>query len=100
MGTRPIGSGEIYGYRVDKKLPTEIRAGAVPKVNADNPPGQWNRFIITMKGDKVSVTLNNQIVIDNAVLPGIAATGRIALQDDHGDNNTFQFANLFIKELD
>jgi hypothetical protein len=100
MGNRPVGSGEIYGYRADKALPGNVRSGAVPKINADNPPGEWNRFIITMIGDKVSVNLNGQLVIDNAVLPGIPERGPIALQDDHADNNTFQFANLFIKELD
>lgn len=100
MGNRPVGSGEIYGYRADKSLPAEIRAAAVPKVNADNPPGEWNRFIITMEGDRVTIILNDQLVIDDAQLPGIPETGPIALQDDHADNNTFQFANLFIKELD
>lgn len=99
IGNRYIGSGEIYGYRVDKKLPSGVRAGATPKIKADKPPGEWNRFIITMKGERVTVILNNQLVIDNALLPGIPARGAIALQDDHADNNTFQFANLFIKEL-
>ena len=36
----PIGSGEVYGYRMDKKMPTEVRAGVTPKVNADNPVGR------------------------------------------------------------
>ena len=100
IGLRNIGSGEIYGYRVDKGLPPEVRAAVVPKVKADKPAGEWNRFIITMKGERITVELNGQTVIENALLPGIPATGPIALQDDHGENNTFQFANLFIKELE
>lgn len=99
IGYRYIGSGEIYGYRVDKNLPAEIRSGVTPKVKADNPPGEWNRFMITMKGERITVILNDQLVIDNALLPGIAATGPIALQDDHANNNLFQFANIYIKEL-
>ena len=99
IGNRFIGSGEIYGYRADKKLPPEVRASATPKIKADKPPGEWNRFVITMKGERVTVMLNNQLVIDNALLPGIPARGAIALQDDHANNNTFQFANLFIKEF-
>lgn len=99
IGNRYIGSGEIYGYRVDKKLSPEVRAGATPKIKADKPPGEWNRFIITMKGERVRIILNNQLVIDNALLPGIQIRGAIALQDDHADNNTFQFANLFIRVL-
>ena len=30
----PIGSGEVYGYRMDKKMPPEVRAGVTPKKNA------------------------------------------------------------------
>jgi hypothetical protein len=93
----PVGSGEVYGYRTDKKMPPEVRAGVTPKVRADNPIGQWNRFIITMKGDRLTVDLNGKRVIENAHLPGVPKRGRIALQH-HGD--PIQFANLFVKELD
>lgn len=99
IGYRYLGSGEIYGYRVDKNLPADIRAAVTPKIKADKPPGEWNRFMITMKADRISVRLNDQLVIDNALLPGIAASGAIALQDDHANNNLFQFANIYIKEL-
>lgn len=92
----PHGSGEVYGYRTDKNQPAEVRAGVTPKVNADKPLGQWNRFVITMKGDRLTVVLNGQTVIENAQLPGVPARGPIALQH-HGD--TIQFANIFIKEL-
>src|SRR5262249_46655316 len=30
----PVGSGEVYGYRTDKNLPAEVRAGVTPKVRA------------------------------------------------------------------
>jgi hypothetical protein len=92
----PAGSGEVWGYRNDKKQPAEVRAAATPKLKADRPPGQWNRFIITMKGDRLSVDLNGQRVIDNAQLPGIPERGPIALQH-HGD--PIQFANIYIREL-
>jgi hypothetical protein len=92
----PIGSGEVYGYRTDRNMPPEVRAGVTPKVVADNPIGRWNRFIITMKGDRLTVNLNGQTVIENAQLPGIAERGPIALQH-HGD--PIQFANIYIKEL-
>lgn len=99
IGYRYIGSGEIYGYRVDKNLPPEIRAGVTPVKKADRPPGEWNRFVITLKGDRITVVLNSETVISNAQLPGIAKEGAIALQDDHADNNLFQFANIYIREL-
>lgn len=91
----PVGSGEVHGYRTDKALPGEVRAGVTPKVRADSPLGQWNRFIITMKGDRLTVVLNGKTVIENAHLPGVAAEGPIALQK-HGSR--IEFANLFIKE--
>ncbi len=93
----PIGSGEVYGYRNDKNQPAEVRAGVTPTMKADKPLGQWNRFIITMKGDRLTLQLNGHTVIENAQLPGVAERGPIALQH-HGD--ALEFANIFIKELD
>ena len=93
---RPIGSGDIRGYRVDKKLPMDIRTACTPKLVADAKPGQWNRFVITMKGDRCTVVLNGKTIIDNAQLPGVAAEGPLALQYHH---DAIQFANVFIKEL-
>lgn len=92
----PIGSGEVWGYRTNKELPAEVRAACTPKARADKPAGQWNRFKIRMRGDRLTVELNGQTVIDNAQLPGVPERGPIALQH-HGD--PVQFANLFIREL-
>lgn len=92
----PAGSGEVYGYRTDAAQPAEVRASATPLVKADKPPGQWNRFVITMQGDELTVELNGQTVIRRARLPGIPARGPIALQH-HGD--AIEFANLFLREL-
>ena len=94
---KTIGSGEIYGFRVDKKMPPEVRAGVTPRVKADKPPGQWNRFEITLKGDRLTILLNGQTVIEQARLLGIPEVGPIALQH-HGD--PIEFMNLYIKELD
>lgn len=92
----PVGSGEVYGYRTDASQPPEVRAGVTPRVNADAPIGQWNRFVITMKGDRLTVVLNGTTVIEGARLPGVAESGPIALQA-HG--SPIQFANLLIREL-
>jgi hypothetical protein len=96
MWCRPIGSGEVYGYRMDKNMSPEVRKGVTPTERADRPIGQWNRFFITMKGDRLTVTLNGKRVIENAQLPGVPAKGPIALQH-HGDQ--VEFANLYIREL-
>ncbi|MHC4744165.1 MAG: 3-keto-disaccharide hydrolase [Planctomycetota bacterium] len=92
----PCGSGEIWGYRTDKNMPPEVRRAATPLLKADNPPGRWNRFIITAIDDTVTVVLNGKTVIMNAKLPGMPKKGPIALQH-HGD--PIQFANIYIKEL-
>jgi hypothetical protein len=96
MWCRPCGSGEVYGYRTDASQPAEVRAGVTPKVVADRPIGQWNRFFIRMKGDRLTVVLNGELVLERAQLPGVAARGPIALQH-HGD--PIEFANLFVREL-
>src|SRR5262249_27645211 len=93
----PVGSGEMWNYRDDHAVAPQIRAAVTPKIRADNRPGEWNRFIITMRGDRITVVLNGQTVIENAQLPGIPARGTIGLQH-HGD--PIQFANLYIRELD
>ncbi len=103
----PIGSGEVYGYRMDRKMPPEVRAGVTPKVNADYDLGKWNTFEITMKGDRLTVVLNGTTVIKNAQLPGIPERGPIALQHHGGKRDgewssppaLVQFRNISIREL-
>ncbi len=90
-----MGSGDINAYHKDLKLPLEIRRACVPKKKADNEPGKWNRFVITVTGERVSVVLNGESVIEDAKLPGVAPRGPLALQN-HGD--AIEFRNLFIKQ--
>lgn len=103
----PIGSGEVYGYRMDEKMPADVRKGVTPRVNADKNIGEWNTFKITMKGNKMTVELNGIIVIENALLPGLPSSGRIGLQH-HGSKrdgdwvsppSLVQFRNIYIKEI-
>jgi len=105
----PIGSGEVWGYRNDRKMPPEVRAGAVPKVAADHPVGQWNTFEITMRGERLTAVLNGKTVIDDARLPGVPESGPIGLQHHGGLNkktgqfspasSLIQFRNVYIKPL-
>ncbi len=105
----PVGSGEVYGYRMDDKMPPEVRAGVTPKKKADKPIGEWNTFVITMKGDRLTVVLNGQTVIENAQMPGTPEEGPLALQhhggyhkgDDQWNSasSLVQFRNIYIKPL-
>ncbi len=105
----PIGSGEVYGYRMDKTMPASVRAGVTPRHQADKPVGEWNSFEVTLKGDRLTVVLNGITVIENAELPGIPTRGPVAFQH-HGSKNKagawtgppslVQFRNVRIKTLD
>jgi hypothetical protein len=105
--TWPIGSGEVYGYRMDSNMPDEVRAGVTPTRHADNHIGEWNTFEITMIGDRLTVELNGHIVIEDAQLPGVEERGPIGLQH-HGNKvdgewtsspSLMQFRNIYIREL-
>jgi hypothetical protein len=104
----PTGSGEVYGYRMDAKLPPEVRAAVTPRANADKDVGEWNAFEITLQGDRLTVVLNGITVIEKAQLPEVPARGPIGLQH-HGDKKSglwssppalVQFRNVSIKELE
>jgi hypothetical protein len=92
---------------MDRNMPPEVRAGVTPKVAADKPVGQWNSFEITMKGDRLTVVLNDQKVIENARLPAVPEKGRLGLQHHGGMKNgvydaassLLQFRNIYLKEL-
>jgi hypothetical protein len=89
-----IGSGGLFN---NQKNPSR------PSTSADKPVGEWNTFKIRMVGDKVSVWLNDKLVVDDVVMENywdrgkpIYPTGQIELQN-HG--NTLYFKNIYLKEL-
>jgi len=89
-----VGSGGLYN---NQKNPSK------PLKNADKPVGEWNTFRIKMVGDKVSVWLNGELVVDNVTMENywerdkpIYPTGQIELQN-HG--NTLYFKNIYLREL-
>ena len=104
-----VGSGEIWGTRLNKELSPEERAKAVPKFHADNPVGQWNAFDITLRDKRVTVYLNNILVVEDVLMPNLPEIGPIGLQHHGGiDKKTgqldgasslIQFRNIWIKEL-
>ena len=90
---RPEGSGGLYN---NKKHPSK------PVKNADKPVGQWNTFTIKMVGERVTVKVNGELVVDDVVMENywerdkpIYPTGQIELQN-HG--NTLYFKNVYLRE--
>jgi len=89
-----VGSGGLYNNQKNPSKPTK---------KADKPVGQWNTFRIFMIGEKVTVMLNGELVVDNVIMENywdrnipIYPTGQIELQN-HG--NTLYFRNVFIREI-
>lgn len=77
--------------------------GKDPLVKADKPFGEWNSFRIVMVGSRVSVWLNGQPVVKNAVMENyydrklpVPAAGPIQLQTHGGE---IRWRNAFIREI-
>ncbi len=54
-----VGSGGLYNNQKQASKPLKL---------ADNAIGDWNTFYILMKGDRVTVRLNGELVVDNVIL--------------------------------
>jgi len=91
----PEGSGGLYN---NQKHPDK------PLQKADNPVGAWNTFHIIMRGEKVTVFLNDIHVVDDVVMENywerdrsIYTSGQIELQSH---STPLYFKNIFIRELE
>ena len=89
-----VGSGGLYNNQKNPSKPSKM---------ADKPVGEWNTFRILMVGEKVTVYLNGELVVDNVVMENywdrkkpIYPTGQIELQN-HG--NFLYFRNIYIREI-
>ena len=77
--------------------------GRDPLVLANKPFGEWNRFRIIMVGERVTIFLNDKLVVDHARLENyfkrtdpVYRTGPIQLQTHGGE---IRWRNVFLKEL-
>ena len=89
-----VGSGGLYNNQKNRSNPLKV---------ADNPIGDWNHFYIKMVGEKVTVTLNGILVVDNVTLENywdrsipIFSKEAIELQA-HG--NELAFRDIYVKEI-
>ena len=90
----PEGSGGLYNNQ---------KNASKPLMRADNAPGRWNRFRIRMIGERVTVWLNDVMVVDSVVLENywdrsipIFSRGQIELQSH---SSPLFFRNIFIREI-
>ncbi|HQB86855.1 MAG TPA: DUF1080 domain-containing protein [Bacteroidales bacterium] len=89
-----VGSGGLYNNQVHPSKPLKV---------ADNPVGDWNTFRIIMVGEKVSVWLNGELVVDDVTMENywdrkspIFPKGSIELQA-HGTDLAFR--DIYIREI-
>ena len=89
-----VGSGGLYNNQKNESKPLAV---------ADNKIGEWNRFHIIMKGEKVTVWLNGILVTDNITLENywdrsipIFSKEQIELQA-HGTYVAYR--NIYLREL-
>ncbi len=89
-----VGSGGLYNNQKNQSKPSHV---------ADNPVGEWNSFHIIMIGEKVTVELNGQTVVDQVPLENywdrnqaIFPTGTIELQA-HGSQLAFR--DIYVREI-
>ncbi len=90
-----VGSGGLYNNQVNESKPSKV---------ADNKLGEWNSFYIKMVGDRVTVVLNGEKVVDDVILENywdrklpIFPTEQIELQA-HGSK--VYYRNIYVKELE
>ncbi|TCD01847.1 DUF1080 domain-containing protein [Pedobacter psychroterrae] len=89
-----VGSGGLYNNQTNPSKPLKV---------ADNKLDEWNTFRILMKGDRVTVWLNGELVTDNVVLENfwdrslpIFAEEQIELQA-HG--SPVAYRDIYIREI-
>lgn len=89
-----VGSGGLYNNKVHESKPLKV---------ADNKLDEWNTFRILMKGDRVTVYLNGELVTDNVILENywdrnlpIFAEEQIELQA-HG--SPVAYRDIYIREI-
>jgi hypothetical protein len=89
-----VGSGGLYNNQKNPSKPAKV---------ADNPVGEWNTFRILMIGEKVSVWLNGELVVNDVVMENywdrsipVFPKGAIELQA-HG--NELAFRDIYVREI-
>ena len=90
-----VGSGGLYNNQKYARNPLKV---------ADNPLGEWNTFYIKMVGDRVTVLLNGELVVDNVIMENywdrkspIFPIEQIELQA-HGSK--VYYRDIYLKELE
>jgi HEAT repeat protein len=89
-----VGSGGLYNNKVNESKPLKV---------ADNKLDEWNTFRILMKGDRVTVYLNGELVTDNVILENYWDKNRPIFDEEqielqaHG--SPVAYRDIYIREI-
>ena len=92
---KPITAGQPRFFAVSKHPLAGDSAGVKKTVDAENPPGQWNRVEILAQGPHYSVKMNGKVINDAEGVEVVA--GPIGLQSEGG---VIQFRRATLTILD
>jgi hypothetical protein len=91
-----LGSGGLWNN-------SKGNPGKNPLTHADKPFGEWNKFRVVMIGERVTVELNDKVVVDHARMENffnrkapVPKAGPIQLQTHGGE---IRWRNLFVREI-
>jgi hypothetical protein len=99
------------GFLFDVRLPKDSKParvllrGAEAAIDIDpanpllaghlNKPGQWNRFEGTLQGDRLTLSLNGHVLVEDRPLPGVPARGPIRIVP----GGPVELANPYVRAL-
>lgn len=89
-----VGSGGLYNNQTHKSKPSSVE---------DNPVGEWNTFHIIMKGERVTVYLNGEQVVDNVIMENYWDRGQPIFPEEqielqaHGTR--VEYRDIYLREI-
>jgi hypothetical protein len=116
---KPLLSSEIYGdvevitdwrwvdaaepaatqttAAVSARMLPGVRAVVMPQAGgASQPVGKWNRVVQRIIGNRLTITVNDDVVVADVPQEGLPTRGRIALVPS---GRKVEFANVFVRPL-
>lgn len=79
------------------RLPDDVRAVVVAQARpGTREAGAWNRVVQRLAGNRLTMSINGQTVLDDVAQPHLPANGRIALVPV---GRKVEFANVLVKPL-
>lgn len=95
---KALGSGGLWNNPKDTP-------GRDPLMKADNKPGEWNQFRILVVGERISIHLNDKLVVNHARILNYFDKGKPVpkaapfLLQTHQPKLPIHWRNIFVREI-